>query len=73
MGRLMPWLGWVANVFLVIGLWTMGDRWPYAFAFTFVGEALWSIKVAKMRQWDMLAICVVFAILALRNLVLWSS
>lgn len=72
MNRLMPYLGWIANVFLVFGLWLAGNRWPYAFALTAIGELLWAVKTYRLRQWDMLFICVAFALLAMRNLWLWT-
>lgn len=71
----MCYLGWIANIFLILSLWLAGSHWRYAFALTAIGEALWVIKVWRMteRHWDMLFICVSFTVLAIRNLILWSS
>lgn len=51
----------------------MGEKSPTAFLLVFAGEAIWTIKVARMKQWDMLFICVVFGLLALRNYWLWTQ
>lgn len=68
----MSILGWIANLFVVAGLVTIGRKWPHAFAFTAVGEILWCVKAAKTRQWDILSICVVFAVVALFNWYQWT-
>lgn len=69
----MNWIGWVANGFLIAGTLGVGEKWPGAFVLLIIGECLWSWKTARMKQWDMLAICVIFAALAARNLYLWTA
>lgn len=68
----MDALGWVANFILVAGALLVGERNPIAFVLIAAGEALWGVKAYRMRQWDMFFICVVFGLLAVRNLILWS-
>jgi hypothetical protein len=66
-------LGWAGNAFLLAGAFLVGEKSPTAFLLVFAGEAIWTIKVARMKQWDMLFICVVFGLLALRNYWLWTQ
>lgn len=68
----MAWLGWVGNALLLAGALGIGDRHPAGFLLIAAGETLWSLKSFKMRQWDMLAICLAFAGLAVRNFLLWT-
>lgn len=64
-------LQWIGNVFIVIGLWNMGKKKWWAFAFSIVGEAAWIIFSVRTRLWSLAFICIVFAALAARNLYLW--
>lgn len=68
-------LGWVANIFLLVGLWFLGKdrRWP--FLLTFVGETVWLVAIltSTLVMWDMAFICVVFAMLALNNWRKWGN
>lgn len=64
-------VAWAANAVLVVGLWQLGKRRWHAFALTAVGEVAWVGVAAARREWDLTAMCVVFAVLAVRNLVLW--
>lgn len=66
-------LGWLGNVFLVVGLVTAGNQWRWAFLFTAIGEALWTVKLLRFRHWDMLFVTVLFLILSLRNLFVWLN
>lgn len=66
-------MGWFANVLLVVGLWMVGDKVRWAFLFTIIGEAIWVCVAIARAQWDMAAICAVFAALAVRNWIKWAS
>lgn len=68
----MKRIGWVANVLLVAGTVLVGEKSPTAFLLIALGESLWCVKVWRMKQWDMLFICVVFSLLAVRNYLLWT-
>lgn len=69
----MGWPGWAGNVLIVTGLWLVGRRRWEAFAFTAVGEVIWVGVAVARHQWDLAFICLVFAILAVRNLFLWRQ
>ncbi len=65
-------MGWVANIFLLIGLVGLGKKWKHAFLFTAVGEVLWVVESVLIARWDMITLCAVFAVLALWNWVVWN-
>lgn len=69
----MGYLGWVANLILIAGALLVGEKSPAAFVLVALGEFLWAAKISRQRplQWDMLTICIVFGLLAVRNLYLW--
>ncbi len=67
----MRWLGWLGNAFLLAGALLLGEKSPAAFLMVAIGESLWTVKVIRLRQWDMAFICVMFGGLALRNFYLW--
>jgi hypothetical protein len=64
-------MGWFGNIFLVIGLWKIGNRERRAFAFSIVGELIWLAHSCRLGRWDMGFICVVFALMAARGWWRW--
>ena len=66
-------MGWFANVFLVVGLWMVGNKARWAFILTAVGEAIWTVTSILRGQFDLAFICVVFTILAIRNWFKWGN
>lgn len=70
---LSKYSGWIGNIFLILGAVFLGDKWKYAFLFVFFGELIWSYRVYRQKQWDMLFICVIFGLLALRNFLMWNE
>ncbi len=67
-----PW-GWGANVVLFSGLWFVGNRLWWAFLLTAVGEVVWVVIAWNRGQIDLAAICAVFALVAVRNLLKWRN
>jgi hypothetical protein len=67
------YIGWFANIFIVIGLWFVGNKRRSAFLFTVAGELLWTGYATYRQMWDLALICAVFAGLAARNWVLWGK
>jgi hypothetical protein len=64
---------WAGNALICLGLWYMGARKWWAFAFSLVGESVWVLYSFQHRLWSLAFICAVFAVLALRNLVKWRK
>lgn len=66
-------MGWVGNVFLIIGLWLVGDKARKAFIFSVIGESIWIYYAMDKKMYDLAFICVIFALLALRNWIKWGK
>ncbi len=66
-------LGWVGNVFIVVGLYGIGNKNRNAFIASFIGEALWIANAAHRSDWALTSICVVFAAMAARSYVKWGK
>lgn len=66
-------MGWIANILIVIGLWQVGSKVRNAFLWTGVGEALWFTHAVHRGLYDLAALCLVFAGLAIRNWWKWGQ
>jgi len=66
-------IGWLASLMLVAGLWLMGDRKWWGFAFTVAGELIWVAVAISRGMYDLAAVCFVFAAVAGRNLLAWRA
>lgn len=66
-------IGWIGNVFIVLGLYGIGFKWRIAFVVSVIGELFWIYVAAHRGQWDLAVMCVIFAVLAVRNFVLWGQ
>lgn len=64
---------WLANLLILIGMWTLGNRWRHAFLFSIAGEVVWAIVAASRSQWELSFICAVFCVVAARNWVRWGK
>lgn len=65
-------LGWIGNVFIVAGLWGVGNRNRKAFLVSMIGESFWIANAFLRRDWALFYICLVFWFMALRGYVLWG-
>lgn len=66
-------LGWAGNVFIIVGLWGIGNKQRSAFIASMVGEALWIANAAGRSDYALTAICVVFLGMAARSYVKWGE
>ena len=66
-------MGWIGNIFIVIGLWYIGNKKRWAFVFSMIGEAVWVVYAMTIGLYDLAAICVVFFALAARNYYEWGK
>lgn len=69
-------LGWIGNVFIVAGLWGIGNKARSAFLLSIVGECLWianALTKAGSADWALASICAVFALMAVRSYVKWRT
>lgn len=66
-------MGWIGNAFIVVGLWHIANKRRWAFLATTVGEIIWVLHSYRNNQFDLMAICAVFAILQFRSWLKWGS
>ncbi len=68
-------LGWIGNLFIVLGLWGITSQRPYrnAFLFSIAGESAWIANAYGRSDWALAFICVVFALLAVRGWINWGK
>ena len=68
----MGWLNWIGNIFIVGGLWGVGNKNRNAFILSLVGESLWIASSAIVGNWALFTICLVFWGMALRGYIKWG-
>jgi hypothetical protein len=66
-------LAWVGNFFIVLGLWQIGNKKRYAFILSLLGESAWVGYAMVIRMYSLAFICLIFAVLALRNYIKWGE
>lgn len=66
-------ISWIGNLFIILGLWYIGDRKRFAFVFSIIGETIWLVYACYIHMWSMAFICGVFAVLAVRNWFKWNQ
>ena len=66
-------MDWIGNILIIIGLWSAGNKWKYAFLFSLIGELIWVIYAIKIELWSLAFVCVVFAFIAGRNVIKWNK
>lgn len=66
-------LAWIGNVFIVIGLWGVGNKSRNAFIPSIIGEAAWITHAYLRSDWALAAICVVFCAMAVRSYIKWGQ
>lgn len=70
----MPSLfGWIGNVFIVTGLWKIGNKTRNAFIFSIIGESCWIANSYIRGDWALLSICCVFNVMAIRSFIRWGK
>ena len=68
-------LGWIGNIFLIWGIWEIGNRRRFAHILTVVGEVAWIGKclLSTPKMWDLAIICTIFLVLAARCWIKWGK
>jgi hypothetical protein len=62
-------IGWIGNVILIAGQYSVGNRARYAFLMIALGELIWVGASALKSSPSMMFICFVFALLSIRNFI----
>jgi hypothetical protein len=67
-------IGWIANVFLLLGMWFIGSsKVALGLCVSMVGTALWFVKAVEMKEADLIFINTAFAILTIRAILKFLS
>ena len=66
-------MGWLGNIFLVVGIWLIGCKLRVGFLFALVGELWWTLYARRTDQWSLLFICVVFDVIYVINYWKWGK
>lgn len=68
-----PFVGWIGNIFIIIGLWKAGDKSRNAFIFSVIGEVIWVAYALYCNMYDLAFVCVIFGLIAVRNFLKWRK
>lgn len=63
-------LRWVGDIFILVGL--VGNKQRAAFVFSVIGELLWIAVAYAVGDWALVAICTIFAGMAIRSYRRWA-
>lgn len=66
------YLDWIGNIFIVAGLWGIGNKQRGAFIFSMLGEAAWIAFSLSAHLYSLALICGVFFTMALRSYIKWK-
>lgn len=69
----MQLIGWLGNIFIVMGLWKIGDKVRNAFIYSIIGESFWIFNALTRHDWALATICCVFNGMAIRNYQKWGK
>lgn len=66
-------MGWLGNLFLILGAGFISKtaRWP--FVCTIIGELLWLEESYYIHRTDMIVLCLVFTGIAFYNYIKWKT
>lgn len=68
----MDWIAWLGTAVLAVSLFGLGGRHRAAFLGTAFGEALWGVRGLVTRDPELVAVCGMFAVVALVNWWRWA-
>lgn len=66
-------MDWIGNIFLIIGLWMVGDKKRAGFIFSIIGESIYVYYSYQYKLWGLLFICIIFGLLAIRGWYKWGQ
>jgi len=65
-------MDWIGNLFIVLGLWGIGDKRRGAFVLSMIGEGCWIVFSLRSGLYSLALICVVFFGMAARSWWKWG-
>jgi hypothetical protein len=66
-------MNWIGNIFIILGLWSVGNKSRNGFLYSLIGESFWMIWSIHEKQWALAFITAVFAGIATRNWFKWGK
>lgn len=66
-------LPWVMSAVTIVQLWLTGNRWRYVWLLALCNGVVWTTWTVLARQWGMMPLNVVSAVVAWRNHRVWMS
>lgn len=64
---------WFANLLIIWGTINLSDKKRWAFLLIAAGESIWTGCSLWRQQWDIMSICLIFSVLAVRNWLNWGK
>ncbi len=64
-------IGWIGNIFLLVGVYYIGNKQKVGFLLTAFGEIIWIAYSVTISLWSLVAACVLFFGMSLRNWYKW--
>lgn len=64
-------IGWIGNIFLLAGVYYIGNKQKVGFLLTAFGEIIWIAYSVTISLWSLVAACVLFFGMSLRNWYKW--
>lgn len=68
----MTIIGWVANIFLIIGYYMIAKQNHHGFALSAVGDVLWAYEGVIANRLDLFVVCVLFTVIAIMGWWQWD-
>ena len=66
-------LGWISNLFIVVGLWGVGNKSRIFLLISAIGNIGWLSIATARSDWALAALCVVLISLSVRGWFKWGS
>lgn len=66
-------MGWIGNVFIVVGAWNVGHKRRWAFLLSMIGGCCWIAEGTRIGRLDLIAIESLMFLMALRNFIKWGT
>lgn len=65
-------LGWIGNIFIIGGLWSVGNKNRDGFLLSIIGEAAYILRSVRVHDWSLAFVCVIFLAMAVRGYIKWA-
>jgi hypothetical protein len=66
-------IGWIGNIFVIAGLYGVGDKRRGALLFSIIGEICYIIHTAMVGDWAIFAAAWIFLFMVVRAYIKWGQ